>query len=90
VAVSSAFGVLSTVITVSGCSRYPDEHAISVVSPHLGGRVDREVQLQKPNFFKRARLANSFRWRLIDSGLDEALADRLTQYLVWRLSEGIR
>jgi hypothetical protein len=44
VAFSSTFGVLSTAITSSGYSRYPDEDAIRVVSPHLGGRVDREVQ----------------------------------------------
>ncbi|MGP8035014.1 MAG: tetratricopeptide repeat-containing sulfotransferase family protein [Steroidobacteraceae bacterium] len=49
-------------------------------------RVDREARSLKLNFFKRAKLANSFKWRLLDEGVDEALVDELTQALVLRLT----
>jgi Flp pilus assembly protein TadD len=38
------------------------------------------------NFYKRAKLANSFKWRLIESGVERATADEVTQALVLSLS----
>jgi tetratricopeptide (TPR) repeat protein len=38
------------------------------------------------NFYKRAKLANSFKWRLIESGVERATADEVTQELVLSLS----
>jgi tetratricopeptide (TPR) repeat protein len=38
------------------------------------------------NFYKRAKLANSFKWRLIENGLERAAADEITQTLVLNLA----
>lgn len=53
-------------------------------------RVDREARPLKLNLFKRAKLANSFKWRLLEKGVEQQLVDELTQALVLRLapSEG--
>lgn len=40
------------------------------------------------NFFKKAKLANSFRWRLLEKGVDGSLAAEITQGLVLHLSAG--
>lgn len=48
-------------------------------------QVDSVVHPLKLNAFKRAKLANSFKWRLLDKGVKAELADDLTQALVMRL-----
>jgi tetratricopeptide (TPR) repeat protein len=49
-------------------------------------RVDREARPLRLNFFQRAKLANSFKWRLRDKGMGRELADELTQALIMRLA----
>jgi hypothetical protein len=49
-------------------------------------RVDSEVRPLRLGMFRRAKLANSFKWRLLDRGTDPALADELTKMLLLRLS----
>jgi tetratricopeptide (TPR) repeat protein len=49
-------------------------------------RVDREARPLKLNFVKRAILANSFKWRLLEKGVERQLVDELTQALVLRLT----
>jgi tetratricopeptide (TPR) repeat protein len=49
-------------------------------------RVDREVRSLPLNLYKRAKLANSFKWRLLEKGVARELADELTQTLLIRLS----
>jgi tetratricopeptide (TPR) repeat protein len=49
-------------------------------------RVDREARPLKLNLFKRAKLANSFKWRLLEKGVEPPLVDELTQALVLRLT----
>ncbi|HYM44090.1 MAG TPA: sulfotransferase [Steroidobacteraceae bacterium] len=49
-------------------------------------QVDRAVQPLKLNVFKRAKLANSFKWRLLEKGVEQDLVDELTQALVLRLT----
>src|SRR6185437_15972846 len=51
-------------------------------------RVDQEARPLKLNLFKRARLANSFKWRLLENGVERQVADELTQALVLRLTIG--
>jgi tetratricopeptide (TPR) repeat protein len=48
-------------------------------------RADREVHGLKLNFYKRAKFANSFKWRLLENGMEKALADEITQTLVLHL-----
>src|SRR5437879_309312 len=49
-------------------------------------RVDREAGPLKLNLIKRAALANSFKWRLLEKGVEQPLVDELTQVLVLRLT----
>jgi tetratricopeptide (TPR) repeat protein len=49
-------------------------------------RVDREVRSLRLNFYKKAKFANSFKWRLLENGVDKAVADEVTQRLVLHLS----
>jgi tetratricopeptide (TPR) repeat protein len=49
-------------------------------------RVDHEVRPLKLNLLKRAKLANSFKWRLQEQGVEQQLVDELTQALVLRLT----
>ena len=48
--------------------------------------VDRETRALRLNLFKRAKLANSFKWRLLENGVERELVDELTQALVQRLT----
>jgi len=49
-------------------------------------RVDREARPLQLNFFQRAKLANSFKWRLLDKGVERELVDELTKALLVRLA----
>jgi tetratricopeptide (TPR) repeat protein len=49
-------------------------------------RVDREARPLQLNVFKRAKLANSFKWRLLEKGVERGIVDELTQALVLRLT----
>lgn len=50
-------------------------------------RADGEVRSLRFNFFKKAKFANSFRWRLIENGVTKEFADEVTQMLVLRVSQ---
>src|ERR1700686_2611255 len=50
-------------------------------------RADSEVRPLQLNFFKKAKFANSFKWRLIESGVSRKIADEVTQSLVLHLSQ---
>ena len=52
-------------------------------------RVDRDASPLQLNFFKRAKLANSFKWRLLEKGVEKQIVDELTQALVVRLSANL-
>jgi tetratricopeptide (TPR) repeat protein len=49
-------------------------------------RADREVRNLRLNFYKKAKFANSFKWRLQENGVDRAVADEVTQALLLHLS----
>jgi tetratricopeptide (TPR) repeat protein len=49
-------------------------------------RVDREARALKLNAFKKAKLANSFKWRLLEKGVEPQIVEELTRALVMRLS----
>jgi tetratricopeptide (TPR) repeat protein len=51
-------------------------------------RIDQATRPLKLNVFKRAKLANSFKWRLLEKGVEKELVDELTQALVVRLTPG--
>jgi hypothetical protein len=47
--------------------------------------AERTVSALKLNFYKRAKLANSFKWRLLEKGVDKPTADAVTSALVMHL-----
>jgi tetratricopeptide (TPR) repeat protein len=49
-------------------------------------RADHTAPPTGLNFYKKAKLANSFKWRLMENGVERATADELTQSLVLNLS----
>lgn len=49
-------------------------------------RAEREVPRLELNIFRKAKFANSFKWRLIENGVEKDFADELTQHLVLHLS----
>jgi tetratricopeptide (TPR) repeat protein len=50
-------------------------------------RAEREVRPLQLNFYKKAKFANSFKWRLIENGVARKIADGVTQSLVLHLSQ---
>jgi len=50
-------------------------------------RADTEVRPLQLNFYKKAKFANSFKWRLIENGVARKFADEVTQSLVVHLSQ---
>jgi tetratricopeptide (TPR) repeat protein len=53
-------------------------------------RADREVRTLQLNFYKKAKFANSFKWRLIENGVEPSIADEVTQSLILHLSRDQR
>jgi Flp pilus assembly protein TadD len=49
-------------------------------------RADREVRIAPLNFYKKAKLANAFKWRLLEKGVANTTAAEVTQTLVMHLS----
>jgi tetratricopeptide (TPR) repeat protein len=50
-------------------------------------RADREVRTLRLNFYKKAKFANSFKWRLLENGVEPSIADEVTQSLILHLSQ---
>lgn len=50
-------------------------------------RADSEVRPLQLNFYKKAKFANSFKWRLIENGVARKTADDVTQSLVLHLAQ---
>jgi hypothetical protein len=53
-------------------------------------QVDRDTQQLRLGIFRRAKLANTFKWRLLEKGVDGAVADKLTRLLLLQLSKKTR
>jgi tetratricopeptide (TPR) repeat protein len=52
-------------------------------------RADNEVRPLHLNFYKKAKFANSFKWRLIENGVARGTANEVTQSLVLHLSQNL-
>ncbi len=52
-------------------------------------RVDSDVRTLQLNFYKKAKFANSFKWRLIENGIEPKVADEVTQSLILHLSQDV-
>jgi tetratricopeptide (TPR) repeat protein len=51
-------------------------------------RVDQETRPLKLNILRRATLANSFKWRLLEKGVEQNVVEELTRALVLQLTTG--
>jgi tetratricopeptide (TPR) repeat protein len=51
-------------------------------------RADREIRVLDLNFYKKAKFANSFKWRLLENGVETSVADEVTQRLLLHLAGG--
>lgn len=51
----------------------------------LFARVARFRQERKLNMYRKAKLANAFRWKLVDLGYADEFADELTREVLLRL-----
>jgi tetratricopeptide (TPR) repeat protein len=51
-------------------------------------RAATDARLTALNFYKKARFANSFKWRLLENGMEPRTADQLTHSLLVHLSKG--
>jgi tetratricopeptide (TPR) repeat protein len=49
--------------------------------------ADSEVRPLQLNFYKKAKFANSFKWRLMENGIAKEIADGVTQSLIVHLSQ---
>jgi tetratricopeptide (TPR) repeat protein len=52
-------------------------------------RADSEVRKLRLNFYKKAKFANSFKWRLIENGLKPDAANEVTRCLILHLSQKV-
>ena len=48
--------------------------------------IERDIRPLRLNFYKRAKLANAFKWKLLEGGLATEDADEVTRSLVMQLS----
>ena len=48
-------------------------------------RLDREIRVLRLNFYKRVKFANSFKWRLMENGVEKTVADQVTHSVLLRL-----
>src|SRR5580700_233582 len=49
--------------------------------------ADRTVRGLRLNFYQKAKFANSFKWRLIENGIERQFADELTQSLILHVTQ---
>jgi len=50
-------------------------------------RAERETRALPLNLFKKATFANSFKWRLLENGVEREMADQVTRTLVLHISQ---
>jgi hypothetical protein len=62
------------------------EHQIKVILEGLTARAVRFHEQHKLGVYKKAKLANVFKWKLTELGYSEAFVDRATKQLVTRLA----
>ncbi|HYL02772.1 MAG TPA: sulfotransferase [Steroidobacteraceae bacterium] len=84
--VETAEGTSTAAVLRQGSPAQAQRRALEKYLRRFLDRVDREARALPLNLLKRAKLANSFKWRLLEKGVARELADDLTQTLLIRLS----
>jgi tetratricopeptide (TPR) repeat protein len=59
----------------------------TVALQELLRRADSDVRKLRLNFYKKAKFANSFKWRLIENGVKPEIANEVTQCLILHLAQ---
>ena len=62
------------------------EHQIKVILEGLTARAVRYHEQHKLGVYKKAKLANVFKWKLTELGYSEAMVERATKQIVTRLA----
>jgi len=64
-----------------GRSGEPDEELLKFLQ-----RIDRDARPLRLNLYKRAKLANTFKWKLLQNGVEPEVVNELTRALLLRLA----
>jgi tetratricopeptide (TPR) repeat protein len=86
VALADQFAAAAALATMRNSEGKRKGHAAALEQLHE--RADREVLPLELNFYQKARFANSFKWKLIENGVEPGVADGVTQSLIMHLSRG--
>ena len=62
------------------------EHQVKVILEGLTARAVRYHEQNKLGIYKKAKLANVFKWKLTDLGYSSAFVERATKQVVTRLA----
>jgi hypothetical protein len=62
------------------------QHQIKVILEGLGARAVRFKKEHKLGIYKKAKLGNTFKWKLKELGYSEAFAERATRDIITRLA----
>jgi hypothetical protein len=62
------------------------QHQIKVILEGLGARAVRFKKDHKLGIYKKAKLGNTFKWKLKELGYSEAFAERATKDIITRLA----
>jgi len=62
------------------------QHQIKVILEGLGARAVRYRQEHKLGIYRKAKLGNVFRWKLMDLGYSAAFTERATKEIITRLA----
>ena len=83
---SEAGAALADKLTPAAARMEKSDVAPSESFREIVKRARGEVLDLKLNLYQRAKLANAFKWKLIENGIERKLADEVTQSLVMDLS----
>ncbi len=64
------------------------QHQIKVILDGLAARAARYHDEHKLNVYRKAKLANVFKWKLAEAGFSDPFVDRATKQIVNRLATG--
>lgn len=62
------------------------EHQLKVILEGLTARAIRYHEQHKLGVYKKAKMANVFRWKLAEFGYSDAFVERATKHIVTRLA----
>src|SRR6266513_989463 len=72
--------------SITRSKKNPAQREGAAALPELLRRAERETRALGLNFFKKATFANSFKWKLLENGVERELADEVTRRLVLHIA----